>query len=230
MRDLVPLAVTLRDLAGGYVEAQKWLEVVRRDGELALARLGLHGDGRLLLRQKAHDCGLLAPDGSCDTVQAAQLVILLDTLSVLPAPAPSSVQTQPLVFTVPSQAERLISPAQRLDLLVNDVIARSSRTLHIGGPFWNEKGWQQLRPVLLPALAQRHVHATFYVHPHESGRTEALDAMLHEAARYGSCCPMVGWRSTSLMHAKFVVRTVTAATSAPPTSSLGLGKHRSWVP
>jgi hypothetical protein len=110
MRHLIPLAVALRDLAGGYAEALAWVETIRQDGESALARLGLQGDNRLWLRDKAEQACLLSADGCADSVRAAELVIFLDTLSALPPPAPALTRTEPLVFTVPSQAQQLISP------------------------------------------------------------------------------------------------------------------------
>src|SRR6266511_4919268 len=74
-------------------------------------------------------------------------------LPIFPPTQPRPAPDEPLVFTVPPEAAKLIQPRQRLDLLVADVIRDSTTTLHIGGPFWNEEGFGLLRPVLEPALA-----------------------------------------------------------------------------
>jgi phosphatidylserine/phosphatidylglycerophosphate/cardiolipin synthase-like enzyme len=139
----------------------------------------------------------------------------------------AALRAEPLVFTVPCAAEGLVTPAQRLDLLVNDVIARASEALHIGGPFWNEGGWELLRPVVIPALKHRKVKATFYLHPHESGPLDVLHEILDEAGRHGDV--QAQWWAggeQSLMHAKFVVADRSRGYFGTANlTSLGLGEH-----
>jgi len=89
------------------------------------------------------------------------------------------------VFTVPPAAEQFVTLRQRLNLLVTDVIAQTESSLHIGGPFWNEGGWNMPRPVMLPALKHRGVITTFYLHSHESGHVEVVHDMLAEARNHG---------------------------------------------
>lgn len=111
---------------------------------------GVRGDAALVLTTKARQGGLIRADGTGDRLRAAELVILLNVLVAAPSPAATAPLDRELVFTVPQSVEHLVQPRQRLDLLVNDVIARADRTLHIGGPFWNTGGWELLKPVVLP--------------------------------------------------------------------------------
>lgn len=227
MRELMPLAVALRDVSGGFEEALAWTDTLRARGPQALAGLGLQGDRATLLAEKARACGVLSMQGQVDRVRLSELVVLLDALTALPSPPTPAPYVHPLVFTVPKAAEGLVTVQQRLDVLVNDVIARADTTLHIGGPFWNEGGWALLRPVVLPALEHRKVTATFYLHPHESGRTDVVNAMLSEAREHGSVREL-WWAGSvpSLMHAKFVVAdAVTGYFGSANLTSLGLGLH-----
>lgn len=206
MRDLVPLAVLLTDLLGDQRAALSWVQRLQVDGAGALSALGLHGDAAVVLRGKARSVGLLDDRGCTNPVRAAELILVLDVLAAVPQAPAATAEPPPLVFTVPQEARSLVRPAQRLDLLVNDVIARAKGTLHIGGPFWNEDGWALLRPVVLPALEHRKVKVTFYLHPKESGHLETVTAMLTDARRHGDVRAL-WWCGghPSLMHAKFVV-------------------------
>lgn len=227
MRDLMPLAVALRDVAGGFQEALEWTDTLRARGPEALAGLGLQGDRATVLLGKAKTCGVLSSQGQVDRVRLSELVVLLDALTALPKPPSPAPHVHPLVFTVPKAAEGLVTVQQPLDVLVNDVVARADRTLHIGGPFWNEGGWELLRAVVLPALEHRRVTATFYLHPHESGRADVVNAMLTEARGYGSVQEL-WWAGSvlSLMHAKFIVADgVTGYFGSANLTSLGLGLH-----
>ena len=164
---------------------------------------------------------------SLDRVRHAQLVIVLDILAEVPDSPTPTPPIEPLVFTVPPAAERFIEPLQRLDLLVDDAIARANSTLHIGGPFWNAGGWDRLKRVVLPALADRHVAATFYLHPSESGHLDLLHSMLAEARAHGAVHAL-WWAGgvPSLMHAKFVVSDrLGGYFGSANLTSLGLGAH-----
>jgi phosphatidylserine/phosphatidylglycerophosphate/cardiolipin synthase-like enzyme len=71
------------------------------------------------------------------------------------------------------------------------------------------------------------VDVTFYVHPHESGRVDALNELLEEAAQHGSVTTRwwVGGYP-SLMHAKFVVADGRSGYFGTANlTSLGLGEH-----
>jgi phosphatidylserine/phosphatidylglycerophosphate/cardiolipin synthase-like enzyme len=227
VRELVPLAVVLQRLAGGPEQALAWVDTIASKGRSALSQLGLHSDAKLVLADQAQTAGLFVADGKVNRVRLAQLVIVLDILAMIPRDPVIAADAEPLVFTVPHAAERLVTPRQRLDLLVNDVIARAESSLHIGGPFWNEGGWSMLRPVVLPALQQRGVIATFYLHPHESGRLDVVHEMLAEARVHGEARAL-WWAGglPSLMHAKFIVSDRSHGYFGTANlTSLGLGEH-----
>ena len=227
MREMVPLAWMLQHLAGSSTQASQWLEIIGNRGVDALPSLGIRGDAAVVFTDRARADGLLAADNSVDRVRLAQLVLVLDIIAAVPAAQPRPGQDEPLVFTVPRAVERFLTPRQRLDLLVTDVIARAGTTLHIGGPFWNESGWETLRPVVLPALSQRRVAATFYLHPHESGHLTFIERMLSEAQSHGNVRALWwGGGAPSLMHAKFVVSDgIGGYFGSANLTSLGLGTH-----
>lgn len=227
MRELLELAGILQQMAGGAAEAMAWAEAIGAHGQASLSLLGVRGDSALVLAAKAREAGLVRNDGAGDRVRAAELVVLLDLLDAAPTPMAAAAPERELVFTVPRSVEHLVQPRQRLDLLVNDVIARADRTLHIGGPFWNTGGWELLKPVVLPALHIRGVHATFYLHRSEAGHLPVIEEMLREAREHGRIDAR--WWSAgvpSLMHAKFIVADgVTGYFGTANLTSLGLREH-----
>jgi phosphatidylserine/phosphatidylglycerophosphate/cardiolipin synthase-like enzyme len=226
VRDLVAFASTLRQVLGTSEDTVSWIDDLRVNGLAAFGRLGARGDRVLVLQDEARRLGVLT-ESRANGVRLAQLVLVLDLLEAVPPGHVVPTPTAPLVFTVPSAVHDMIAPARRLDLLVEDVIARAEHTLHIGGPFWNEGGWDTMRRVVLPALEHRGVQVTYYLHPHESGKLTAVSHMLDESASHGST-QALWWNGgyPSLMHAKFVVadRGPGYFGSANLTS-LGLGEH-----
>lgn len=226
VRELVAFATRLRAAAGTYQAALVWTDVLSKRGIAAFAALGLRGDAAVVMADKARAIGLLTEAGA-DRVKVAALIMVLDILNAVPETSPMPPSSEPLVFTVPRAVEALVTLAQRLDLLVTDVIARANTSLHIGGPFWNEGGWDLLRPVVLPALKVRGVPVTFYLHPHESGHLGVLHAMLDEAAQHGEVATR-WWAGgfPSLMHAKFIVADgCRGYFGTANLTSLGLGAH-----
>lgn len=227
VRDLLDLAVMLQQMAGGAREAMSWAEAIGSQGRTCLPSLGVRGDPALVLTAKAQEIGLVRSDGAGDRVRAAELVILLDMLDGATRPASAAMPNRELVFTVPRSVEKLVQPRQRLDLLINDVIARADHTLHIGGPFWNTRGWGMLKPVVLPAIHIRGVHVTFYLHRSESGHLDVIEEMLHEAREHGPISTR-WWNANvpSMMHAKFIVAdSVTGYFGTANLTSLGLSEH-----
>lgn len=227
MRDLVDLALVLRQLSGDATAAMDWAQALGARGKAALPALGVRGDPALVLVATAQEARLIRADGTGDRVRAAEVVLVLDLMGSLPdVPAPV-LPDRDLVFTVPQSVEHLVQPRQRLDLLVTDVIARAHRTLHVGGPFWNQGGWELLKPVVLPALKTRAVRATFYLHPSESGHLQVVEDMLEEARSHGDVRAL-WWTADvpSLMHAKFVVADGSAGYFGTANlTSLGLSEH-----
>lgn len=217
----------LQQMAGGPEEAMTWAEAIGAHGQTSLSALGVRGDSALVLEAKAREARLMRTDGTGNRVRAAELVVLLDVLDAAPRPTQVAGPERELVFTVPRSVEHLVQPRQRLDLLVNDVIARADRTLHIGGPFWNSGGWELLKPVVLPALHIRGVRVTFYLHRSESGHLRVIEEMLREAREHGRV--EARWWNPgvpSLMHAKFIVADgITGYFGTANLTSLGLREH-----
>lgn len=235
MRELVPLAAMLGRLAGGYQQAVGWLDTIGQRGASALQIYGISADATLVFADRARAVGLLHPDGTTDRVRLAQLLLVIDILSAVPVVEPVRPEPQPLVFTVPPAAGGFVTPSQRLDVLVTDVIARSDCMLHVGGPFWNDGGWDLLRPVMLPALEQRGVTVTFYLHPHEWGRSTVVARMVTDAREHAAThgdpegrVRVLWWMGgePSLMHAKFVVADRAGGYFGTANlTSFGLGEH-----
>ena len=230
LRPLVPLAQLLERLAGGYAAAAEWTREIARTETLDALRVhGVADDHATVVRQLATECGLLDPSRHVALVPArlSQLQVLLDVLDSLDPPPAARPSERPLVFTTPQAAAHLVtSPARRLDLLVQDVIAGAHSELHIGGPFWNRHGCDLLREVLLPAVAERQVAVHFYAHDPGS-RAQPLNDLVRDCAEYGRTF-LYWWTGANpgIMHAKFVVADrTTGYFGSANLSSLGLQEH-----
>ncbi len=226
MRDLVPLAVTVQELIP-RPNRGTWLDGFVAHGLDAVEAIGLQGDRAHALRAQCRSLGLVAPNGAPVRERMAQFVIVMDLLEAIPIRPPTPPTPERLVFTVPPVAQTLITPSTRLDVLVHDVIACALSTLHIGGPFWNDLGWDRLETVLVPALETRGVSATFYVHPHKPQDRAVIDARLEELEGIGHVTKR-WWAGgyPSLMHAKFVVAdSGRGYFGSANLTSLGFGQH-----
>jgi phosphatidylserine/phosphatidylglycerophosphate/cardiolipin synthase-like enzyme len=206
MRDLVGFVLLLNEIVGSHDGTTKWIAALEALGTGAFDALGVSSDVRVVAERRARELDLVDGRGLANRVRLAQLVLVADIVAAVPPTQARPVPEEPLVFTVPSEAARLIQPRQRLDLLVADVIRDSTDTLHIGGPFWNEEGFGRLRPVLEPALAIRGVRCEFFVH--ESG-TEYDRHLRTFLADVGHSDRVTTWwyrhGHGSLMHAKFCI-------------------------
>ena len=226
MKDLIPLAVLLLDLTGGYDEAGRFVVEAAQQGRAALDTVGLQGDRKLLVERKMIESHLFTPGGDPVHVRLAELTILLDVLkAVPPRPSPPPAEV-PLLFTLPAAAGGLVGLGDRIDRRINDLVALSQSALSIGGPFWNEAGFSLLRPVLTPAL-RRGVRASFFAHPQGRDWDRLLTDFIVECRREGDV-DLFWWRSgaPSLMHAKFVVADATAGyLGTANLTSLGLETH-----
>jgi hypothetical protein len=226
MRDLIPFAVTVQELVP-RPDRPAWLDSFVASGMRAIADLGVKGDHALTLHAQAAHLGLVDDRGQPRQVRMAQFVMVMDLLEAIPIRPLAAPTPEQLVFTVPPAVRDLITPATRLDLLVNDVIARATSTLHMGGPFWNEDGWDLLEPVLIPALNRRGVSVTFYLHPHTDKDRSLIKRRLRKLERFGRVVQR-WWAggSPSLMHAKFVVAdSGRGYFGSANLTSLGLGQH-----
>lgn len=227
MRELVPFALTLVDLSGSYGAAMQWLSVLQQEGLAALPRFALSSDSRLLAEQRARELGLVNAQGEPQPPRMAQLLLVLDVLAAVPEPGRPEPESEPLVFTVPEEARHLISPSDRLDLLLSRVIVDASETLHVGGPFWNQEGFTFLKPLLVPALAVRDVKCHFYVHRSDTPFDDELRQFIDELDHSDQ---VTTWWYTggehSLMHAKFCVADgATGYFGTANLTSYGLSEH-----
>jgi len=206
MQDLVPLALQLAELTHGLGPAIQFIRRVMERGQAEVDLL--RGDARLVVGDQAKRLGLIDDRGSPDATRCQELILVCEVLMAVPDPPPPALVQAPLVFTVPPEARGLLEPRERLDLLVEHLIRMARGELLIGGPFWNDPGFTRLLQVLQPAVAERGVSCTFFVHswPDETRRQFIID-------RIASVGPQARVRTywyrgpaESLMHAKFVLR------------------------
>src|SRR5665213_2528260 len=123
MKELVPVAVLLRDLAGGYGQAMVYAQMLSERELDALSEMGVTGDRRLVLERRLVKASLLSADGSPVRTRVAELTILLDVLGALPADPDTSSPDQPLLYTVPTTAAHLVPVVYRIDRVINDALA-----------------------------------------------------------------------------------------------------------
>ncbi|MEV4580271.1 phospholipase D-like domain-containing protein [Nonomuraea jabiensis] len=228
LRELVPLADLLAQLAGGYEEALRWTHSIRSHGINALRNYGVADDYAVMVRRHAAQCGLLCLDDGSEVsaTRLSELQVLLDALSAARPPIETPVVKPPLVFTLPADVAKLVPPSRRLDLLVEDVIACSSQELHIGGPFWNETGCALLGEILAPAVELRGVSVSFYTSGLGDNRRSLLD-LVKRCAELGDA-RLFRWTGgrPSLMHAKFVISDRSRGYfGSANLTSLGLATH-----
>lgn len=222
----MPLADLLAQLAGGYLTARHWTDVVGRYGLGGLRDFGVADDYAVLLRRRARECELITAEGTVSQTRLAELQVLLDALSVARPPSPTPETERPLVFTLPPPVAALVPASRRLDLLVEDVIACAESELHIGGPFWNEEGCTRLREVIDPAVAVRGVTANFYINDAGELNGDLLD--LVQQCQLRGATQLFRWTADrpSLMHAKFVIADRTRGYFGSANfTSLGLATH-----
>jgi hypothetical protein len=201
---MVQFVEYLSELLGGRSEAFDVTVRFMREGLGAFGMAG--GETREFLRRRALQLGLLDETGNPKPVMSAELIRVAAVAREVPIRAARPSHPS-LVYTVPEDAGSLVAPGQRLSYLMEDLIRMSRQTLRIGGPFWNESGFDQLLPVLRPAIGERRVACAFYVHAWETVQDRSRIADL--IAQIGSP-PQVRilWYygpSRSLLHAKFVI-------------------------
>ena len=197
-------AAELAEVAGGYHEAA---DLARELGTAGSASLrSLRRDLREVLVRQARDLTLLI-DHQGVPERCAELASACDLLAGLATPQREA-GPPGLVYTVPPLAGEIVPLGERLDLLVEDLIRMATRTLHIGGPFWNEPGFDRLLKVLSPAVKERGVACTFYVHSWPDRRQ--ISFIRNRIAEVGPQKRVATrWYvgpAESLMHAKFVIR------------------------
>lgn len=201
---LVPLAELLAEAAGSRRGAIRVAADILQHGASALPR----GNDNVSFAARTHlvAAGVVTESGVAVQHRAAELLIVCEVLAASALPSPAVPPEPRLVLSAPAGTAP-ITDVERLDGLVFDVIRLSTGSLHIGGAFWNDEGFERIEEVLVPALTVRQVTATIYVNSPADDRYRALlDARLGRlvAAGHVSLRWFSGPRPT-MMHAKFVI-------------------------
>jgi hypothetical protein len=205
VRDLVSFAVHLTDLVGSRRGALDLAVRLSHEGTAALGPT--RGDVRLFLEERGRQLGVVDARGRPSAIRAAELIVVCSILAEAGDRKPLPVPSPGLIFTVPEEAAELVPPGRRIALAVEDAIRMARYSLRLGGPFWDDPGFERLIDVLYPAVYDRGVQCSFYIHawPEDSRRTEIAGRI----RRLGppEMVPIFWYRgpASSLIHAKFVV-------------------------
>jgi hypothetical protein len=201
---LVGVAELLAELAGSREAATRIAAAIASTGTAALPRRD--DDVAIAVRHELVAHGVITDAGVVRTSRAAELMIVCEILAASCTPAPTPTPDPRLVLTAPDGAVP-INDVERLDGLVLDVIRQARKTLHIGGAFWNEGGFELLNSVLVPALEVRNVATVLYVNEPSPEHVAQLDSQLDTLRARGSVRIrwFAGTRPT-MLHAKFVIR------------------------
>ncbi|MEU6191217.1 phospholipase D-like domain-containing protein [Nocardia sp. NPDC047038] len=201
---LVPLAELLAETVGSRKGAVRLAARILDEGAQALPRST--GDIVYAARRELVDTGVVTENGVPVAHRAAELVIVCEVLATSTLPDSQSPNEQRLVLSAPAETAT-ISDAERLDGLVLDVIRNATRTLHLGGAFWNPAGFDRLDEVLIPALEVRAITAVVYANsPVEEHHRASLHRHLGRLTENGQVA--LRWFSgprPTMLHAKFVI-------------------------
>ncbi|MGH3267193.1 MAG: phospholipase D-like domain-containing protein [Trebonia sp.] len=201
---LVPVAELLAEITCSRQGAVRLAAEIFHRGSAALPRR--HDNTIYAAHRHLIAAGVVTDQGLSVVHRAAELVVVCEVLAASALPSTAPPPEPRLVLSAPAGTAP-IADAERLDGLVLDVIRRATDTLHLGGAFWNDDGFERLEEVLFPALTVRAVTAVIYANsPAEprhrislQGRLDRLVATGQVALRWFS-----GPRPT-MLHAKFVI-------------------------
>ena len=201
---LVPLADLLAELGGSRSEALSIATELVRQGPSAIVKSA--NDLTMAIHSELQIQGILLPDENVDYVRASELLTLCGILAATTVATPKTGSEPRLVFSAPSDLV-IISPEERLEGLVLDVIRRATFRLIIGGAFWNDAGFELLNDVLVPAVHVRQIPTIIYANlpspPYDALLIDRLDILARERpveVRW-YCGPQ-----PTMLHAKFVIR------------------------
>ena len=202
--DLVPLAELLALVTGGRSAATEAAAKIMEHGEATflLARDDLH----IAARHELVRSGVIDTMGRPNLGRASDLVSVCQVLAKIATPVASPLHEPRMVLSAPPGTIQL-SDLERLDALVLDVIRRATSSLVIGGPYWNDAGFERLNDVLIPAIRFRNVDVTLFLNPLEGGYQATLENRVAELQRAGPI--RVRWfvgPQPTMLHAKFVIR------------------------
>lgn len=201
---LVPLAELLADASGSRQGAVHLATEIFNRGMTALPR----GTDNVVYasRRQLVAAGVVTDHGVPIVHRAAELVVVCEVLAASTLPTSAPPPEPRLVLSAPNGTAP-ITDAERLDGLVLDVIRRATETVHLGGAFWNDDGFQRLEEVLLPALTVRGVAAVIYANtPAEQRYRAALEDRLDRLVATGRV--ELRWFNgprPTMLHAKFVI-------------------------
>jgi hypothetical protein len=201
---LVPLAELLFETGGSRQGGVRLATEIFHRGTAALPRR--NDNVVYAARRQLIEAGVVTDHGVPVPHRAAELVVVCEVLAASALPTSAPPPEPRLVLSAPVGTAP-IADAERLDGLVLDVIRRASDTLHLGGAFWNDAGFERLEEVLFPALTVRAVTAVIYANSpaeprHRTSLQERLDRLVatsQVALRWFN-----GPRPT-MLHAKFVI-------------------------
>ncbi|SHU25892.1 Uncharacterised protein [Mycobacteroides abscessus subsp. bolletii] len=201
---LVPLAELLAEAVGSRQGADRLAADILHLGASALPR----GNNNVVYaaRRQLVAVGVIAESGVVAPHRAAELMIVCEVLAASTLPRTTPPPEPRLVLSAPIGTAP-IADVERLDGLVLDVIRQATVTLHVGGAFWNDEGFERLDEVLLPALAVRAVTTVIYVNnPPEQRYCGPLQERLDQLVATGQVA--LRWFSgprPTMLHAKFVI-------------------------
>ncbi|CAM4043751.1 phospholipase D-like domain-containing protein [Nocardia ninae] len=201
---LVPLAELLAEAAGSREGAVRFAAEIFHRGASGLPRA--NNNVAYAVRAQLAAVGVVTNSGAPILHRAAELTIVCEVLAASKLPIPAPAAEPRLVFSAPAGTAP-IADIERLDGLVLDVIRRATHTLHIGGAFWNDEGFERLEEVLLPALTVRTTNAVIYANnPPEKRHRDSLIERLDRLVAAGPVA--LRWfrgRRPTMLHAKFVI-------------------------
>lgn len=200
---LVRAAELLAELAGSRTGAATLATSVLA-GDTAPLDGG--GDFSIAVRAELIATGVLTKAGAVDTARAAELITVCHILAASSLPTPAPPPDPRLVLSAPTDSVP-IADRERLSTLVLDVIRKATTTLHIGGGFWNDAGFDLLAPVLQPAVRDRSIPTRIYANvPERNQDRTVLATRLGELEDLGPVT--LRWytgKRPTMLHAKFVV-------------------------
>lgn len=199
----VAAAEILADVTGGWDGALRVAALLPSVGSDALPPVD--DNAHRALTASLQRAGVLLPSGRPDLARTGEFLTVCVTLAAQRPPRAAAPDCRPLVFSAPADVVNL-DPQERLDGLVIDVIRHARHELLLGGPFWDNLGFDALSEVLIPAM-KRGARVTFVVdRPSEASHRANLQRQLSHFATYGDLRALwYGGPSYGLMHAKFVV-------------------------
>ena len=204
LADLVPLAEILAAVAGNKEAATALAVRLLADGIGALPPG--QDDIHAVARSELVRTGVIRESGLSNPGRAGELVAVCELVKAITPPASREALEPRLVLSAPTGSVEL-ADIERLDGFIIDVIRRSTTSLVLGGPFWNDAGFAMLDEVLLPAIESRGIPVTIYVNQPDPPHQAVLETRLASLRKAGNVTVrwFVGPRPT-MLHAKFVIR------------------------